>query len=76
MTRYLLQTGPWTAWRMVSTAAAWPMASQQHARRNARVASTALMERRQERLDVEEFLADRAARRGEPVTSTAAEHTA
>jgi hypothetical protein len=76
MTFYLLQTGPWTAWRMVSTAAAWPMASQQHARHNARVASTALMERRKERLDVEEFLADRAAQRAEPMTSTPTGHTA
>lgn len=37
----------------------WPVQSQQHARRNALVASTALARRRVERLEVEEFLAAR-----------------
>jgi hypothetical protein len=47
--------------RLVSAAAAWPagwpVASQQHARRNALVASTAMAQRRMEQADVEEFLA-------------------
>jgi hypothetical protein len=42
---------------------AWIPGSQQHARRNALVASTALAERRLERLEVEEFLAEHAAMR-------------
>jgi hypothetical protein len=79
MTSHPLPTSPWTALRIVSTAAAWPMASQQHARRNALVASTALTQLRRERLDVEEFLADRAARHDRhdhPVAPTVAEHSA
>ena len=44
----------------------WPVASQEVARRNAMLASTALTQRRIERLEVEEFLAtyleQRAAR--------------
>ena len=36
--------------------AGWPVSSQQAARRNALVASTALAERRRERLEVEAFL--------------------
>jgi len=42
--------------RLVSAAAQWHVTTQQHARRNALVASTALAQRRMERLDVEEFL--------------------
>jgi hypothetical protein len=42
-------------------ASAWFPGSQQHARRNALVASTALTQRRLERLEVEEFLAEHAA---------------
>jgi hypothetical protein len=38
----------------------WPVTSQQHARRNALVASTALSQRRREAEDVEEFLARHA----------------
>lgn len=38
-------------------AVSWPVASQEVARRNAMLASTALTQRRVERLDVEEFLA-------------------
>jgi hypothetical protein len=48
-------------WRLVSAAASWHVTSQQQARRNALVASTALSQRRLERLDVEEFLAAHAA---------------
>jgi hypothetical protein len=44
--------------------AAWHVTSQQQARRNALVASTALTQRRRELLDVEDFLAEHAARRG------------
>ena len=36
----------------------WSVASQQRARRNARIASTALAQRRAEMNEVEEFLAD------------------
>ena len=54
MATHLLRHAPR---RLVSAAAGWPVASQQRARRNALVASTALSERRREVLDVEEFLA-------------------
>jgi hypothetical protein len=47
--------------------AAWPRESQQRARRNALLASTALAERRRERLEVEAFL-DAHARRHERST--------
>jgi hypothetical protein len=48
---------PQTPWRFVSAAATWHVSSQQRARHNALVASTALTERRRELRDVEEFLA-------------------
>jgi hypothetical protein len=51
-----------TPWRLVHAAAHWHVASQQHARHNALVASTVLTQRRRELLDVEEFLAQHAAR--------------
>jgi hypothetical protein len=51
---------PRTPWRLLKAAATWHVSSQQHARRNALVASTALTERRRELADVEEFLAARA----------------
>ena len=54
MTIHQLQLTPW---RIVSAAATWHVTSQQHARRNALIASTALAQRRKERLDVEDFLA-------------------
>jgi hypothetical protein len=41
---------------------AWPVASQQRSRRNAMVASTALAERRRERLDAEQFVSAHARR--------------
>jgi hypothetical protein len=50
----------------------WPVESQQHSRRNAMVASTALAQRRAELADVEEFLA--AA--GRPPASEAAAQAA
>jgi len=40
----------------------WDLTSQHQARRNAMIASTALAQRRAERVAVEEFLAARAAR--------------
>ena len=43
---------------------AWPVATQQGARRNAMIACTALAARRAEREDVEDFLASLAPRRG------------
>jgi hypothetical protein len=52
-----------TPWRLVTAAAAWHVTSQQHARRNALVASTALSERRLELRDVEDFLSELAASR-------------
>ena len=39
----------------------WSVASQQQARRNAMIASTALAQRRAEAAEVEEYLADRVA---------------
>lgn len=59
-------------WRLVGAAAAWPVASQQQARRNALVASTAFAQRRKELDEVEEFLAAHAARSAPQLTS----HTA
>ncbi|MEO5708682.1 MAG: hypothetical protein ABIQ59_02515 [Nocardioidaceae bacterium] len=56
-----------TPWRLVAAATQWHVTSQQHARRNALVASTALMQRRRELTDVEEFLAEHAARAAAPV---------
>lgn len=41
---------------------AWPVTSQQRSRRNAMVASTALAERRKERLDADDFLTAHARR--------------
>ncbi len=59
---------PWslTPWRLVGAAAAWPVTSQQRARRNALVGATALAQLRRERLDVEEYLAGRDAGRPGP----------
>jgi hypothetical protein len=48
---------------LVRRALAWPVASQQGARRNALVASTALTRVRMERDEVEEFLEALARRR-------------
>ena len=59
MTLHQIQRTPW---RLVSAAATWHVTSQQHARRNALAASTALAQRRQELRDVEEFLTEHAAR--------------
>lgn len=66
MTLQQLRRSPW---RLVGAAATWPLASQQGARRNALLATTALMQRRNERLEVEEFLAQNAARRAAPVST-------
>ena len=46
-------------WRVLEAAAAWPVTSQQQARRNALVSTTALAQQRRERLDVEDYLAAR-----------------
>jgi hypothetical protein len=46
--------------RLVRSVLAWPIETQQGARRNAMVASSALTERRRERDEVEVFLATRA----------------
>ncbi len=62
-----LQTTPW---RLLGAAATWPVSSQQHARRNALVASTTLTARRRELRDVEDFLAEHAARRGPHATAS------
>ncbi len=50
-----------TAGRRMAT---WHVTSQQQARHNALVASTALTQSRRELLEVEDFLAEHAARRG------------
>jgi hypothetical protein len=63
-----------TPWRVFGAAAAWPVTSQQQARRNALVGATALAHRRKERLDVEEFLASRGA--PVPTAATGERHTA
>jgi hypothetical protein len=55
---------------LLNTVTEWPVASQQHARRNALIASTELTQRRKEIDEVEEFLAARTPRR------TAADRTA
>lgn len=58
--------------RLLGQLLSWPVRSQQGARRNALVASTALAERRRELADVEEFLARRAtARRREETLEVA-----
>jgi len=56
---YLLM--PSTPWRMFTAAASWHLTSQQQARRNALMSTTALAQQRRERLDVEEFFTTRAA---------------
>jgi hypothetical protein len=73
MTRHPRHRAPWmpliAAWPpllVLGAAAGWGEGSQQQARRNALVASTALLQRRQERIEVEEFLVDHAARRADP----------
>ena len=48
--------------RLAASAASWHVTSQHRARRNALVASTALMQRRREIDEVEAFLAGHAAR--------------
>ena len=53
----LLRTGVLRRTRLVRSLTQWPVRSQQHARRNAMVASTALTARRRETLEVDEFLA-------------------
>ncbi|GAW51323.1 uncharacterized protein PD653_0063 [Nocardioides sp. PD653] len=55
--------------RTVGAVKRWPVESQQRARRNAMIASTALAQRRAELDDVEEFL---AALGGAPVPEVAA----
>lgn len=58
--------------QLVSALTRWPAESQQQARRNAMIASTALARRRAEHDDVEEFLASLGQ---EPGSDTAG-HTA
>jgi hypothetical protein len=59
MTIHQLQRTPW---RLLSSAAGWHVTSQQQSRRNALIASTALVERRRELVEVDEFLAALEAR--------------
>ncbi len=56
-----------TLWDSVRALTQWPVHSQQGARRNAMIASTALAERRRERLEVEEYLDSLSASRGPTV---------
>jgi hypothetical protein len=53
----------WSPWRAIGSAAAWPVTSQDRARRNALVASSRLAARRRERQEVEAFLVAHQARR-------------
>jgi hypothetical protein len=64
MTLQQLQRSPWRLVAAGRRMASWHVTSQQQARRNALVASTALTQRRRELLEVEDFLAEHAARRG------------
>jgi len=64
-----------TPWRWLTSAATWHVDSQQGARRNALVASTALVRRRRELVEVEDFLAGLEARRRRG-RDTGASHTA
>lgn len=63
MTHLLIPPSPW---RLLTAAAQWPVASQRVARSNAQASSCDLARRREERLDVEAYLA----------THVATEHTA
>ena len=56
--------------RLVTVVARWPVESQQRARRNAMIASTALAQRRAELDEVERFLASLG---GSPAAEVAAE---
>jgi hypothetical protein len=67
---------PSPPWRLIGAAASWHVSSQHHARRNALVGSTELARRRQERLDVEEYLAVHEARSQSPVTVAGVGRTA
>ena len=57
MGRHVFHTPHHLVGRTVDTVRRWPVESQQRARRNAMIASTALAQRRAELDDVEEFLA-------------------
>jgi hypothetical protein len=72
MTIHELQRTPW---RLLHSAAGWHVTSQQQSRRNALVASTALVQRRRELAEVDEFLAHLETRR-EAASGQAARHTA
>jgi hypothetical protein len=50
------------AWKLIKAVKAWPVTSQQAARRNALVASTALTRLRVERAEIDAFLDAAAAR--------------
>ncbi len=54
-----MSLAPYAVGRLVDPVRRWPVESQQRARRNAMIASTALAQRRAELDDVEEFLAAR-----------------
>jgi hypothetical protein len=70
----MLQRLQHTPRRLVTAATQWHVTSQQHARRNALVASTTLAQRRLEQQDVEEFFAGLAT--GRPDVHAEASHTA
>jgi hypothetical protein len=67
---------PTTPWRILSTAAPWRLGSQRQARRNALVSTAALARMREERLDVERYLAEHARRSEASVTVTDVRGTA
>lgn len=57
---------------LINAIKAWPVESQQQARRNAMIASTALTQRRAEFDDVEEFFAALGKNTAQPGTEQAA----
>lgn len=58
---------------LVTSIRTWPFSVQQHARRNAMIASTALAQRRAEFEDVEEFFATRVRNTEAAVSAEAAD---
>jgi hypothetical protein len=51
---------PHGPWRLLGAAVSWPVRSQQQARHNALMGTTALAERRREQLEVDAYLAARS----------------
>ncbi|WP_183101414.1 hypothetical protein [Nocardioides pelophilus] len=60
--------------RLGRAVAEWPVASQQHSRRNAMIALTACADRRAEREEVAAYLAERRAQPEEATSLATVEH--